>query len=333
MAINNWWEGDPTERYWMEITDRSDLGVDLRAPKLDGSGKEFWSYTLTTFVRPGDRVFHWHKNSLNEPAIVGWSTASGPVETFDMTWQARGTRGRARGVAATGPAWRVPLLDFTELDPPVLRSALQARYDELLAILDDVAQQAAGTPYLPLQNYGGRELRAAQAYLAKFPAALVDALFGSAGEGVGPEKPKRPRSSRGQGFIANAALREAIETHAVRLAATHYRSLGATEIEERGKPYDLRVVLDGVERHVEVKGASGVNIEAVQVTQGEVDHAKRWSATDLYVVDGIAVAPQTEGGFEAQGGRVRWWRDWRPAHSALRPTQLRYTLPSTDPES
>ncbi len=38
MAINKWWEDDDRQRYWMEITDRDNLGVDLHAPKTDQSG-------------------------------------------------------------------------------------------------------------------------------------------------------------------------------------------------------------------------------------------------------------------------------------------------------
>ena len=41
-----WWEGDPTEVYWLEVTDRDDLGVDLRAPETDESGNPNWRYLL-----------------------------------------------------------------------------------------------------------------------------------------------------------------------------------------------------------------------------------------------------------------------------------------------
>ena len=34
-ALNAWWEGDARERYWLEITDRLDLGIDLHAPQRD----------------------------------------------------------------------------------------------------------------------------------------------------------------------------------------------------------------------------------------------------------------------------------------------------------
>lgn len=42
MAINAWWDGDSTETFWMEITDRADLGANLHAPQSDGSGRDYW---------------------------------------------------------------------------------------------------------------------------------------------------------------------------------------------------------------------------------------------------------------------------------------------------
>lgn len=331
MAINNWWEGDPSERYWMEITDRADLGDDLRAPKTNATGGESWSYTLTSYVQPGDIVFHWHRTLVGEPALVGWSEAVGPLESFTMSWQAKGSAGRARGIPTTGDAWRVPLRNFTRLDRPVTRTVVNERRSEVLDALVETAA-SVGTPiYAPFQDYGGRELRAQQGYLVKFPAALVPLLV--EGEwarpaNTSPGSPRTRRTVRSQGYLADAAVRTALERHSVAVARTHYESAGATEIEEFGKPYDLRVLLDGMERHVEVKGSMGIGLESVQLTQGEVDHANRHQPTDLFVVEQIEVSRAEDGEVTTGGGVTRLWRDWLPAANALRPTHLRYTLPS-----
>jgi hypothetical protein len=45
-----WWDGRPEERYWVEITDRADLGVDLAAPQLNEDGRPNWSYDLVREV-------------------------------------------------------------------------------------------------------------------------------------------------------------------------------------------------------------------------------------------------------------------------------------------
>src|SRR4051812_22666749 len=36
--VNSWWDADPRQRYWLEITDRPDIGVDLHCPQRDAAG-------------------------------------------------------------------------------------------------------------------------------------------------------------------------------------------------------------------------------------------------------------------------------------------------------
>lgn len=191
--------------------------------------------------------------------------------------------------------------------------------------------QADGPVYAPFQDYGGRELRAQQGYLAKFPAALVPVLLGAEYPGSPNTEPADERHfirpSARQGYISDAAVRTAVEKRAVHLARIHYIQADASEIEELGKPYDMRVVLNGVERHVDVKGATGIGVDSVQLTQGEVDHAHSHQPTDLFVVEQINVARDDAGEVTASGGVVRLWEEWAPADSSLRPTHLRYKLP------
>ena len=42
MAINEWWIDNSEERYWMEITDRENLGANLIAPTLVENDREIW---------------------------------------------------------------------------------------------------------------------------------------------------------------------------------------------------------------------------------------------------------------------------------------------------
>lgn len=110
MAINEWWHGDPAERYWMEITDRTDLGADLHAPQLDDAGREYWSYALVTAVQPGDVVLHWHKSLLGAPGMVGYSTAAEGPEEDQILWASQGSYGRTRPLAGPSPHGGTPLL-------------------------------------------------------------------------------------------------------------------------------------------------------------------------------------------------------------------------------
>jgi len=73
----DWWDGIPEERYWCEVTDRSDIGANLWCPQTDESGKPYWSYSLIHAIAPADIVFHY---STNRTAFVGASVAGGPVE-------------------------------------------------------------------------------------------------------------------------------------------------------------------------------------------------------------------------------------------------------------
>jgi hypothetical protein len=74
VAISEWWAADPDQRFWMEITDREDLGADLFAPTRDGSGRPYWGYELLTYVQAGDIISIGTRRS---PVIVGWSQATG----------------------------------------------------------------------------------------------------------------------------------------------------------------------------------------------------------------------------------------------------------------
>ena len=330
MTINAWWNSDPSESYWMEITDRADLGGELWAPKVDATGAESWSYALVSYVQPGDRVFHWHKNAAGEPALIGWSEAEGPLSSEVRSWQARGTAGRARGVPIRGEAWVMPLKGLRHLSTPISRSDLNGvLYAPVLAALQQTQIEIgqSQSAYTPFQHYGGRELRAQQVYLTKFPAALVAILFPGHTPATAVKASPGPRRGRGQSFVADAERRSAIERHAVEIAKAHYIALGATGITELGKPYDLLLTLDNEKRHVEVKGSTVPNIETVELTQGEVVHARSWKATDLLIVDGIACGPGKNGPLTTEGGTVRLFRDWSPSDHALRPTHLRYTLP------
>jgi hypothetical protein len=335
VAINEWWTADTDQRFWMEITDRDDLGSDLFAPRTDGSGRPYWGYELITYVQPGDIVLHWHKTLGEEPGIVGWSQATGSYEDTNISWQAHGTVGRAKGNLNPRPAWRMPLLNYTPLAQPVLISdvrALDAKLRQAQADLE--AQHPGGALYFPFGFSDKRELRAQQTYLVKVPREVLEILsLHGLGDVVGPKpvathaKGKSAKRS-GSGYIADSAVRSAIEWHAVNLAIEHY---GAQDyyVEYTGssKPYDLAVMKGQDVRRVEVKGSSGEAL-SIELTRGEVDNSRESTATDLYVVDGIRWWREADGSVQADGGVVRWWTDWTAQDAGLSAIRYRYELPS-----
>jgi hypothetical protein len=94
--IGRWWEADPRERYWLEVSARGDdLGVDLNAPTLNEVGQSFWSYDLLREVEDGDVVLHYDRG---ERAILAWSSTVGTAWPDTVIWAARGTFARGRHI-------------------------------------------------------------------------------------------------------------------------------------------------------------------------------------------------------------------------------------------
>ncbi|HST49589.1 protein NO VEIN domain-containing protein [Jatrophihabitans sp.] len=334
MAIYTWWASDPHQRFWMEITDRDDLGADLFAPTADGSGRPYWGYELITYVQPGDVIVHWHKTLAGEPGIVGWSQATGFYEETDISWQAHGTVGRRAGSLEPRPAWRMPLLNFTPLARPVLISEVRAWEPELRKVLAQLeVQYPDGRLYFPFGFSDRRELRAQQTYFVKMPREVLEILaLEDLGDVTGP-KPGATSTERksakrgGSGYIADSAVRSAIEWRAVNLAIEAYEALDY-EVEYTGstKPYDLVVTKRDEIRRVEVKGSSGA-AKTVELTYGEVDNSRDWQPTDLVVVDGIQWWRELDGSVQADGGEIRWWKNWTAEASRLQEIRFRYKLP------
>lgn len=352
MEINDWWSGDSGERYWLEITDREDLGVDLHAPQLDGGGRVNWTYDLVRSVEPGDVVLHWHKNLIGRPAIVGYSEAVGPVGESSIVWQARGTYGRARGPASQAvPSRYMPLRNYTALAEPVDQDVLRSVEPDLRDAFDRLTGEHNGSLYFPFAFSDKRPVRATQGYLVKFPAQLLTLIPGLGPVPTGSRRPpaapgtgEKPtatgsdrvrRSARGAGYIADSVLRRALEQHAVAQATAYYQRQ-EWDVEDVGSRMSFDLLLTdptgGPERHVEVKGSSSQDAGEVELTVAEVKHSRGDVPCDLFVVDGIEYSPDGLGGYTPRGGVQRVWVDWRAGRDSLKATRFRYTLPDDGEE-
>jgi hypothetical protein len=177
VPINEWWRGDDSERYWVEIADRSsDLGEDLNIPTQDRAGRSYAGYELINFIRPGDVVFHWHKERGGASALVAWSIATGIVENIQTEWQSRGSYGRAAAPAPPRPAWLMRLTDCTRLDLVVTYQDIQGLETQIRDIYSDLKQAHTGPLYFPFTFSDTQGMRPAQTYLRKFPRALAELL-------------------------------------------------------------------------------------------------------------------------------------------------------------
>ena len=172
--LNIWWREDPSETYWLEITDRPDIGVDLHAPQRDASGNSTPGYSLMWWVATDDVVFHYDRN---QRAITAWSRAVGAVVEAPVVWLShRGATRRRIGAAQAQPGWWLDLDGPYPLERSLTLADLRARAAVIRPVLDQLRARHTGALYFPFSFYGGSELRPMQPYLNKVPAALVQGL-------------------------------------------------------------------------------------------------------------------------------------------------------------
>lgn len=172
MQFNRWWENDPTEVFWLEITERPDIGVDLHAPQKQDDGREYYGYSLITQVKAGDVVFHYHKDLK---AIIYVSLAAGSLWEDEIVWAAHGASARGAGVTPyRRPGWRRGLSGGTSLPQPVELATLRNHEQAIRQVYANLSSGIRGSLYFPFELSNSRPLRPTQAYITKLPAALVN---------------------------------------------------------------------------------------------------------------------------------------------------------------
>ncbi|WP_041450559.1 hypothetical protein [Anaeromyxobacter dehalogenans] len=156
VIMGYWWETNAAagERFWCEITDRPDVGADLKCPQTNESGKPYWSYSFIGSVAPGDVVFHY---STNSRSFVGASVAGGPVESRPIVWAPHGTVGRSKGEERQArPGWWLPLYGYRPASEPLTLDELQAPEEQawIRAWLADTQERfgATGAPLQPIRS-------------------------------------------------------------------------------------------------------------------------------------------------------------------------------------
>lgn len=154
-----------------EITDRNDLGTDLKCPQTDEGGSRYWSYDLIRGVRPGEIVFHY--STPKRRAFVGASIAGSPLEERPIVWTPHGTVGRAKSkkIPEARPGLRLPLHRLVSATHPLTLRELNEPEDQ--AWIRSWIEAKGKGAMAPLQRYP-KALRGAQGYLVKMPADRVE---------------------------------------------------------------------------------------------------------------------------------------------------------------
>ena len=169
--MSNWWDHLQAERFWCEVTDRNDVGSDLKAPQRNEAGQNYWSYSLIREVSAGDIVFHY---STREKAFVGASVAGGPMEERTITWVPHGTVGRSKDMAREPrPGYWRPLYGYQSASKPLYLTSLEEPAEALWLRSWIGAHKHVGALRLPFQIRKDG-IRGGQGYLFKIPADFVD---------------------------------------------------------------------------------------------------------------------------------------------------------------
>lgn len=180
-SIHRWWHRHINERYWLEVTDRPDIGINLKAPITNEKGKDFWSYSLLRHVNPGDVIFHYDKNSQ---AITARSIAVGETWNDIITWAAHGTYARDAGIEPhPREGLYLGLEEYGPLQVPVTLDQIRASASTINARLEKLGEAVSGPLYFPFERSTKRETRPLQGYLFKLPSFLLD-LFKNLGESL-----------------------------------------------------------------------------------------------------------------------------------------------------
>jgi hypothetical protein len=171
MAMNKWWAVDSKEIYWLESTDRTDLGANLIAPQFDDTGKDNWRYSLILESRPGDIVYHYYKPSQ---AIVARSYVASEPRSSEIVWAARGTSARQKGTQPHArPGWLVELHRFEMLPNPLTLEQLRHNSADLTEARSSVLNQYGKPIYFPFEISSKRPIRMLQGYAFKLPVEVV----------------------------------------------------------------------------------------------------------------------------------------------------------------
>lgn len=324
--MHRWWRNDPRERIWLESTDRADLGANLHAPQMDDSGAPNWRYTLLCEVQEGDVVYHWDKR---EEAIVAYSTAVGVAESSPIVWAARGSYARSKGtVPHERPGFLVPLADFTRIDPAISLADIRERTPQLRAMVEALESQHGKPLYFPFELSESRPARPLQGYLFKLPAAFPAIFYSD--DAIAEQTPAAGggrRTAKGQGFMASAEHKAAVELRAMCVAQKHFESLGyAVADTSSNNPFDLLAEKEGEKLYVEVKGSTGDG-KTVFLTKNEVRHAQANATNSVLVVVSDIGLRQTAGEIVAVDGvpSIHW--PWVPVHDDLVAERYTYRVP------
>ncbi len=172
-------------------------------------------------------------------------------------------------------------------------------------------------------------IKSASEYVLSYggPNLMTDFSEGVVEE-VGTEIEKALGAFRGQGFRVTKEVRDAVEDHAMRRAASYFRRRGfAVEDVSSRQPFDLLCRKRGGTLRVEVKGTQ-CGDELVHLTPNEVAHARSHRGDmALYILHSIGIEGRGKK-VAARGGKETVLVPWKIDQGSLKPVSYLYEVPS-----
>jgi hypothetical protein len=160
-----WWDGNPDERYWVEIRKLEGIGTGLECPDHqdnDGVPAPNPWYELVRSVRAGEVIYHYNGR---EQRFVGRSVAASNAV-----------------VDGAGGAYTVELKDFQPITAPIDLAYMRQRSGALYGLREGLrAAHPEETLYTPFQFRGSELYGMMSNYFAKLPRDVVEELFGPDG--------------------------------------------------------------------------------------------------------------------------------------------------------
>jgi hypothetical protein len=324
-----WWDAEPKENIFVEITNRSNIGSDLLA-NGGKKGKLKPGSTLLPLLAIGDLVIHY---SSTEEAIVGISrVTSNPVALKDPG------------------GWRVQISGYQQLSSLIPIESVRQVGSSVMQIRDDLIQAHRPLPvHFPFAPYGAGPIRPRESYIEKFPRQLLElfpsllvevqlfeGLYNSveedplaaAAENAVADCAGKPQKRGGQGFQINLASKIAVEDYSMKRATQYWEKRGIVEDVHGNSSYDLVCTVRGSKKHIEVKGTTGEGLE-ILVTPNEVKHAKTYADVCLTVVSNIVVRVTPKGRIRASGGEVTVFDPWKINDGKLTAVGYVHEVPPT----
>jgi hypothetical protein len=170
--IHEWWKNNSDEKFWLEVTGRTDIGVNLKAPQSNENGNEFWSYSFIKLVNAGDIVFHYDRS---KQAITSKSKASGQYWEDKIVWAARGAYAREAGIQPhIRDGWYLGLENFQELAKPLKLDDIRQALSDVIRGTQKLINEVGSPLYFPFEIGDlKRPTRPMQGYLFKLPSFFI----------------------------------------------------------------------------------------------------------------------------------------------------------------